>query len=575
MIKRIEIVNLCCVDRLEINTASESVLMLVGGSGGGKTTIVGSLFACFYGSYPDKPDVSLYNDVLDYSQPASITVDIKIGDIVYSISRIIDAKEQKSLGYVYDLADASKPIVGPQIKPFNAWIERNVMDKDSFLSITYLSQSTKGDICELPPSYASDALIKLFSLKNVTDISKQFQSVTKELNSENVACSYELQNIVDAKFKLDNYNIDKRKLKADLESLQLKITNLDIQLEELSSAVLTGKPKEIYDKSRKIDGEISSLTSGNENLRKKKELYQSQIDNVQNAACRKGKTFEYPKCPLLNVESLVVGMDSIDREISTNNNKLIKLGHLQESLKKEISEYESSDGFASSLKRTALIDERGALLTKASGLNQQLGNNETLIKQCEELIAKEGAVKAKQVECSQRLKYADFIHRALDREGAPALVINQALPEINRIANDLCNEFSLPFNFDISYVYEKRSGDSKEALNITLKDNAGKQRHVTSFSGGEKQMARMVFRFSLHRYLKEVNNKNFIDIFIGDEIWSGMDASLRKSAIDMIKKNDAFGQIIVVSHMFDVMNEFSDVYEVYKEADRTRVKEVL
>ena len=98
------------------------------------------------------------------------------------------------------------------------------------------------------------------------------------------------------------------------------------------------------------------------------------------------------------------------------------------------------------------------------------------------------------------------LERAFGRDGVPALLIEQALPQIETHANELLERLSdgqMSIRFVTQAEYkDKKRGDLKETLDIQISDGAG-LRDYEMYSGGEAFRVNFAIRLALSEVLAQ------------------------------------------------------------------------
>jgi exonuclease SbcC len=184
---------------------------------------------------------------------------------------------------------------------------------------------------------------------------------------------------------------------------------------------------------------------------------------------------------------------------------------------------------------------------------------------------------------TQRARKADFEkerealrkqiaqHRALEqafgKNGVPALLIEQALPQIEDKANELLDrlsdgQMSMRFVTQEKYKDEKRN-DLKETLGIEISDTAG-TRNYEMYSGGEAFRVNFAIRLALSEILAQRKGARLQTLVI-DEGFGSQDAQGRQrliEAINLVKKD--FAKILVITHLDELKDAFPARIEVEK-----------
>ncbi|MBN2149401.1 MAG: SMC family ATPase [Anaerolineales bacterium] len=205
----------------------------------------------------------------------------------------------------------------------------------------------------------------------------------------------------------------------------------------------------------------------------------------------------------------------------------------------------------------------GAARQKVDVLEDLKTRRETYQKQREELARQAGRYKA--------------LERAFGKDGVPALLIEQALPEIERRANDLLDRLSggtMTVRFVTQEAYkDKRREDLKETLDIQISDSAG-TRDYEMFSGGEAFRVNFAVRLALSEVLAQRAGARLQTLVI-DEGFGSQDAQGRQRLIEAINlvRGD-FAKVLVITHIDELKDAFPARIEVEKTARGSTVRVV-
>ncbi|MCI0551622.1 MAG: SMC family ATPase [Anaerolineae bacterium] len=159
------------------------------------------------------------------------------------------------------------------------------------------------------------------------------------------------------------------------------------------------------------------------------------------------------------------------------------------------------------------------------------------------------------------------LERAFGKDGVPALLIEQALPQIETKANDLLDrlsdgQMSIRFVTQAEYKDKKRD-DLKETLDIQISDSAG-IRAYEMYSGGEAFRVNFAVRLALSEILAQRKGARLQTLVI-DEGFGSQDARGRQrllEAINLVK--DDFAKILVITHLDELKDAFPSRIEVEK-----------
>ncbi|MBI3162542.1 MAG: SMC family ATPase [Chloroflexi bacterium] len=178
-------------------------------------------------------------------------------------------------------------------------------------------------------------------------------------------------------------------------------------------------------------------------------------------------------------------------------------------------------------------------------------------------------------ELNQRIVQHKTLERAFGKDGVPALLIEQALPQIEQKANDLLDrlsdgQMSIRFVTQTEYKDKKRD-DLKETLDIQISDSAG-VRDYEMYSGGEAFRVNFAIRLALSEILAQRKGARLQTLVI-DEGFGSQDTQGRQrliEAINLVKKD--FAKILVITHLDELKDAFPNRIEVEKTERGSTVK---
>jgi exonuclease SbcC len=193
-------------------------------------------------------------------------------------------------------------------------------------------------------------------------------------------------------------------------------------------------------------------------------------------------------------------------------------------------------------------------------LNELFARQGTLKAQRDSLLADQ----AKHAEISEilapqakELTRWETLAKAFGKNGIPVLILENALPELEQIANDILGQMSNgQHNLQFVTQRDAKSKDSViETLDIIVRDWAG-TRPFESFSGGEQTRISLAIRFALSELLANRAGSK-IEFIVGDEILSDQSPEFRDMTIEAIKSlSERFKKILVISHIPEIQGAF-------------------
>lgn len=161
------------------------------------------------------------------------------------------------------------------------------------------------------------------------------------------------------------------------------------------------------------------------------------------------------------------------------------------------------------------------------------------------------------------------VERAFGKDGVPAMLIEEALPQIEAKANEILTRLSdgeMTVRFLTQREYkDKQRSDQKETLDILIADHVG-VRDYELFSGGEAFRVNFAIRLALSEVLTQRAGARLQTLFI-DEGFGSQDNQGRQrllEAIDLIRPD--FAKILVITHIDELKTHFTTRIEVEKTA---------
>jgi len=349
--------------------------------------------------------------------------------------------------------------------------------------------------------------------------SKNHQNNINHVREENVTIVKELQDT------LDNYpNLNAIKLAVQQASIQLK--EIDIKLQE--------EPQ--------IDNQILAL----------EELKQKHIAVLNALALQ-----EQRKANIKQFCSQATKLKQIKKE------KVNELSQLVPLINHEFKFLQEENMINQNLQK--ILIEKETYVLKKGSLEQQL----SVIKQKEaELIDQKKLI----TELEQSSEDYKAISLALGKDGIQALLIEDAIPEIEHEANALLTRLTdNQSHLTIESVRDLKTGGTKETLDIKISDPVG-VRAYELFSGGEAFRIDFALRIAISKLLARRAGTS-LETLIIDEGFGSQDEEGLSSIMEVIYKiqND-FEKVIIVSHLTSMKEQFPINFLVHKGPQGSQIK---
>ena len=186
------------------------------------------------------------------------------------------------------------------------------------------------------------------------------------------------------------------------------------------------------------------------------------------------------------------------------------------------------------------------------GANQALNNLATIQTQKNELELQNTAILTQIASLKE-------IEKAFSKEGVPALLIEQAIPEIENRANEILrkltnDEMTISLITQEEYKDKKRD-DLKETMEIKIHDKFG-TRDYELFSGGETFRINFALRLALSELLSKRAGAKLQTLVI-DEGFGSQDEYGRQKLAEVINPiKQQFALILVITHIDSLKDAF-------------------
>ncbi|MCK5920095.1 MAG: SMC family ATPase, partial [Methylococcales bacterium] len=165
----------------------------------------------------------------------------------------------------------------------------------------------------------------------------------------------------------------------------------------------------------------------------------------------------------------------------------------------------------------------------------------------------------------QRIQRLKLLEKACGRNGVQALLIEQALPEIEDHANELLERLTdggMRIVFDTQRKLKSRDALA-ETLDIRIIDNVG-ERPYANYSGGEQFRVNFAIRLALSQLLARRSGARLQTLVI-DEGFGSQDPNGRQRLIEAINTiQDNFKRILIITHIDELRDAFPTRIEISK-----------
>jgi DNA repair protein SbcC/Rad50 len=197
--------------------------------------------------------------------------------------------------------------------------------------------------------------------------------------------------------------------------------------------------------------------------------------------------------------------------------------------------------------------------------HQRVGAAQQRLTVLDDLRQRRTAIKTERAGISQRIQRLKLLEKACGRDGVQALLIEQALPDIEERANELLERLTggqMRVSFETQRQLKSRDA-TVETLDIRIIDNAG-ERPYENYSGGEQFRVNFAIRLALSQVLAKRAGARLQTLVI-DEGFGSQDPGGRQRLVEAINTiQDDFARILVITHIDELRDAFPTRIEVEK-----------
>ena len=168
--------------------------------------------------------------------------------------------------------------------------------------------------------------------------------------------------------------------------------------------------------------------------------------------------------------------------------------------------------------------------------------------------------------CTEQRRLYKHLRTAFGKHGIPSLIIEETLPEIEQRANDILDRLTDGrMHVRLDTLKEKKSGGTKETLDIIITDEQGVARPYETYSGGESFRVNFALRVALAQLLAERSGVRVRTLVIDEGFGTQDEEGIERlvEAIQEIRRD--FAKILVITHLPRLKEAFPVRIEVEKD----------
>lgn len=361
-----------------------------------------------------------------------------------------------------------------------------------------------------------------------------------------------------------------------VDEIHKKLAHITTELAEINAQ--RAKQQEMYDITLKtIENEKRALETNQAHIQKElqelpeyREL-KTQLDLLERAKAEptyNKSLHEQATQKLITIEKELQEYQSLQEQkvLQTQRAEQIALlcSHLKEikkqvaQLTQEITEFEKIAGLEQELlvKKQELDTYAQTIAFKKELLHQERGSIEQLKRHLLESKKEASAYKTQEQECTHMIEDYQAIVQATGKDGIQALLIEEAIPEIELEANTLLSKLTEnQTQLFIDSLRDLKKGGTKETLDIKISDAVG-IRPYELFSGGEAFRIDFALRIAISKLLARRAGTSLQTLIIDEGFGSQDEEGLTHIMDALYKIQEDFAKIIIVSHLNSMKNQF-------------------
>lgn len=411
--------------------------------------------------------------------------------------------------------------------------------------------------CRTPLSDDRRAGLLKAMAANGQDLQKSLKTTKKSIEDlQNTQLKLK-QNIDSSKRKLKDRGkletrlaLIERELK-EIDAAKAKLKSLELKLEPLEKNIEAGKYAADFLKAQsELKIQLDKL-SYNEDVHKniRKEL--KELENIGDAY----QEVQVAKARLASYEESLERTTDLIRERKEYKRELVELVHELERLTGDIEDIKKDIATLEEDKRS-VVDHINRLQSKRGALNER----------SKQIKAAKGQMEEKKqslVELEEKIELYSILINVYGKKGIQAAIIENAIPELQDETNRILAKIA-DGQLTVEFLTQRdtKAGNTVETLDIKISDGLDTRKYET-YSGGEEFRINFAIRIALSKILARRAGAT-VRMLVLDEGFGTLDERGRERLAQVINAiSDEFEKIIVITHIQDLKEYFSNQIEVY------------
>lgn len=374
--------------------------------------------------------------------------------------------------------------------------------------------------------------------KKLSDIQEKINDLEKE-GAKCPTCGQEIG-------KDQKHQVKETQLKEQTK-IKEELSKIDTKDEEKEKAVLENE----LTKLQSDDGKYQEVS---QKIKELEEIHQKREDLIKKQA-----TMESEKKVLLEMRDLFTNKKSQVEKLQTEVDGLPSLSENLSKVNTQIFDQES---------------KLNSLRNEEKEARNILGVVVGLISRFEQLSKLKKDLEEKKLKLTKEKEVYDELALAFGKKGIQAMIIEQAIPEIEDETNSLLDKLT-EGRMKVALVTQKETKTKVvgadgfkdhatiETLDIIISDEMG-ERPYEMYSGGETFRVNFAIRLAISKLLTHRAGAK-LQFLVIDEGFGTQDATGRTRLVEIMDtiKND-FEKILIITHLEELKEEFPNRIEVVK-----------
>jgi exonuclease SbcC len=287
----------------------------------------------------------------------------------------------------------------------------------------------------------------------------------------------------------------------------------------------------------------------------------------------------------VGLDTATFKVDELTKKIAELRNSMVDIRNNSAEANVEISSLQERrlelsdkiDGLKENIEAVARCSAKlDVLRSQMTETNTEIGRVTLALEQAEKAEVSLVQVQTKLHFIEEGQEVYNVLNQACGKKGVPALILENAIPEIERLSNDLLEKMAggrFAIRID-TQVIGKSTHEAQEAFRVTVLDGGADGPYET-FSGAERFMIDISLRVAISKFLAHRAGAE-IRLLVLDEGLGACDQDNRQAIMDAIRTvSEDFAITLVITHIAELQDEFSQRIDVTRDADNGSMVKVM